>query len=197
MSGIESNPPLSQESKSAKKKKAKAEAAGKITTVQPSLDPEAAKSPVENVTNGVDGPYESPYVKELNKCASIIMSPHPCFDKANSMVGIFATSRRSWYADSIAVDMPALSSNDSRPQPRRSIRLLPKIPTRPSMSSSQPVRSTRIKRSKHKRSHHCRLQSHNSKNKSLSTNNSTRITRSALLLRSLPLKFPTKPSWTE
>ncbi|KAI4243638.1 MAG: hypothetical protein LQ352_006991 [Teloschistes flavicans] len=67
MSGIESNPPLSQESKSAKKKKAKAEAAGKITTVQPSLDPEAAKSPVENVTNGVDGPYESPYVKELNK----------------------------------------------------------------------------------------------------------------------------------
>lgn len=70
MSGVESNPPISQESKSAKKKKAKAEAAAKVSTVQPGSEPEAAKSPVENVTNGVDGPNESPYMKELNKYAS-------------------------------------------------------------------------------------------------------------------------------
>ncbi|KAL8853321.1 MAG: hypothetical protein Q9221_001797 [Calogaya cf. arnoldii] len=62
MSAIESNPPLPQESKSAKKKKAKAEAAAKDSAPQPSVDSDSAK-PSAETTN--DGPYESPYMKEL------------------------------------------------------------------------------------------------------------------------------------
>lgn len=135
MSGVESNPPVSQESKSAKKKKAKAEAAAKVSTVQPGSEPEAAKSPAENGTNGVDGPNESPYMKELNKYAIIRRFRFWSLDKAKHLLGTFAASRRSWYARSLAVHMPALSSNNSRPHARRSIQLLPKTPTKPSMSS--------------------------------------------------------------
>lgn len=68
MSGVESNPAVPQESKSAKKKKAKAEAAAKETTTQPNFEAENTKPTVENPTDGADGTYESPYMKELYKC---------------------------------------------------------------------------------------------------------------------------------
>ncbi|KAL9578105.1 MAG: hypothetical protein Q9212_005936 [Teloschistes hypoglaucus] len=86
MSGVESNPPVAQESKSAKKKKAKAEAAAKVSTVQPGSEPEAAKSPVENGTNGVDGPNESPYMKELNKNIRSIKKKLAACQKVDSIV---------------------------------------------------------------------------------------------------------------
>ncbi|KAL8806992.1 MAG: hypothetical protein Q9182_000973 [Xanthomendoza sp. 2 TL-2023] len=62
MSAADSNPPISQESKSAKKKKAKAEAAAKDNPPQPSVDTE---SPKANGESASDGSYESPYMKEL------------------------------------------------------------------------------------------------------------------------------------
>lgn len=68
MSGVEANPSVSQESKSAKKKKAKAEAAAKDISIQPNVEVEATKTNIENPINGVDGSYESPYMKELYKC---------------------------------------------------------------------------------------------------------------------------------
>ncbi|KAL8699278.1 MAG: hypothetical protein Q9224_001483 [Gallowayella concinna] len=64
MSAVESNPPISQESKSAKKKKAKAEAAAKDNTPHPSVDTNIPKANGESTT---DGSYESPYMKELYK----------------------------------------------------------------------------------------------------------------------------------
>ncbi|KAL8717428.1 MAG: hypothetical protein Q9225_005327 [Loekoesia sp. 1 TL-2023] len=67
MSGVESNPAVPQESKSAKKKKARAEAAARETTAQPSTESETTKPSVENPTDGADGTYESPYMKELYK----------------------------------------------------------------------------------------------------------------------------------
>lgn len=93
MSGVESNPPVPQESKSAKKKKAKAEAAAKDTTVQPNLKTEATKSNDENTTNGADGSYESPYVKELHKWVKVVI-PKGCM--TDDMTGASAMSRRSW-----------------------------------------------------------------------------------------------------
>ncbi|KAI4225542.1 MAG: hypothetical protein LQ349_007053 [Xanthoria aureola] len=62
MSTMESNPQIPQESKSAKKKKAKAEAAAKDIAPQPSVDSDSAKPNTETAT---DGSYESPYMKEL------------------------------------------------------------------------------------------------------------------------------------
>ncbi|KAL8789594.1 MAG: hypothetical protein Q9213_001030 [Squamulea squamosa] len=62
MSAMESNPSIPQESKSAKKKKAKAEAAAKDNNPQSSIDAESAKPNAETTT---DGAYESPYMKEL------------------------------------------------------------------------------------------------------------------------------------
>ena len=67
MSASEANPPMRQESKSAKKKKAKAEGPAKEATAQPEVDAGATKSNVDGSTNGVDGAYESPYLKELYK----------------------------------------------------------------------------------------------------------------------------------
>ncbi|KAI4184530.1 MAG: hypothetical protein L6R41_004681 [Letrouitia leprolyta] len=67
MSGVESNPVVPQESKSAKKKKAKAEAAVKDTTTQPNVISENAKFNAEIMANGADGAYESPYMRELYK----------------------------------------------------------------------------------------------------------------------------------
>ncbi|KAL8810724.1 MAG: hypothetical protein Q9200_002346 [Gallowayella weberi] len=64
MSAVDSNPPISQESKSAKKKKAKAEAAAKDNPPQSSVDTE---SPKANGESASDGSYESPYMKELYK----------------------------------------------------------------------------------------------------------------------------------
>lgn len=68
MSGVEANPPTSQESKTAKKKKAKAGAAAKETAVQPTVEADVSKSSVDLSTNGADASYESPYMKELYKC---------------------------------------------------------------------------------------------------------------------------------
>lgn len=69
MSAIESNPPIPQESKSAKKKKAKADAAAKDNAPQPSVDSDSAKPNAETTT---DGSYESPYMKELYKSVGAV-----------------------------------------------------------------------------------------------------------------------------
>ena len=55
------------ESKSAKKKKAKAQAVGQSTTTAPEPEATAGQTATEGTTNGVDGSYESPYLKELYK----------------------------------------------------------------------------------------------------------------------------------
>ncbi|KAL8872043.1 MAG: hypothetical protein Q9174_002257 [Haloplaca sp. 1 TL-2023] len=67
MSGVGSNPPATQESKSAKKKKAKAEAAAKDITAQPTIQNGSPNSNDEHVTNGAEASYESPYLRELHK----------------------------------------------------------------------------------------------------------------------------------
>ncbi|KAL8670339.1 MAG: hypothetical protein Q9168_005113 [Polycauliona sp. 1 TL-2023] len=64
MSAIESNPQIPQESKSSKKKKAKAEAAAK-DNAPPALASIESDTPKPNAENTSDGSYESPYVKEL------------------------------------------------------------------------------------------------------------------------------------
>ena len=96
MSGVESNPALPQESKSAKKKKAKAEAAAKDVTVQPSIESEAIKTNVENPTNGADGAYESPYMKELYKYVRGTVRVEPLIRDADDETGASGTLRRSW-----------------------------------------------------------------------------------------------------
>lgn len=60
------------ESKTAKKKKAKGEVAPQISA--PSTEPElgARRGSVEAGTNGADGVYESPYIKELYKYATLL-----------------------------------------------------------------------------------------------------------------------------
>ena len=62
------NPSVMTESKSAKKKKAKAEASNKPTEVATltEVGPATTNGDPEAV-NGVDGNYESPYLKELYK----------------------------------------------------------------------------------------------------------------------------------
>ena len=68
MSAIQNNQsqPLA-ESKSAKKKKAKAEATARPTSAAAEHEVTAGQSNVDITTNGVDGNYESPYLKELYK----------------------------------------------------------------------------------------------------------------------------------
>ena len=65
MSAMVSNPP--QQSNRSRKKKAKAE-----TTSEPAAAPEVetGNGAVDNASEGVDGAYESPYIKELLKYAS-------------------------------------------------------------------------------------------------------------------------------
>ncbi len=76
MSTMESNPQIPQESKSAKKKKAKAEAAAKDIVPQPSVDSDSAKPNTETTT---DGSYESPYMKELYKSVGAVPTFYkPC-----------------------------------------------------------------------------------------------------------------------
>ena len=68
MSAIQNNhsqPPA--ESKSAKKKKAKAEATARPTSAAADHEATAEQSNADAATNGVDGNYESPYLKELYK----------------------------------------------------------------------------------------------------------------------------------
>lgn len=67
------NPAVKLESKSAKKKKAKAEAA--VETSAPSA-PEVAQSNNPADSNNGDGSYESPYIKELYKWV-ILLSAIP------------------------------------------------------------------------------------------------------------------------
>lgn len=54
------------ESKTAKKKKAKSEAAKQINAV-PEAESAVPAAPVEPTANGADTTYESPYLKELYK----------------------------------------------------------------------------------------------------------------------------------
>ena len=59
-------PQQQQESKSAKKKKTKAESSAK-PSVPSEPEPVIASAATEATTNGADGAYESPYLKELYK----------------------------------------------------------------------------------------------------------------------------------
>lgn len=55
------------ESKSAKKKKAKAEATAQPQIATPEPEATAGQTATDGTANGVDGTYESPYLKELYK----------------------------------------------------------------------------------------------------------------------------------
>ena len=59
--------PSQTQSKSAKKKKAKAEAVSQSPVVVPEHEATAGQIATDGGTNGVDGSYESPYLKELYK----------------------------------------------------------------------------------------------------------------------------------
>ena len=93
MSPVEANPPIPHESKSAKKKKAKAEAAAKDNAPPASVESDSTKPNAENTT---DASYESPYMKELYK---FVEQSH--YLKATCgtdiSLGASVTSRRSWY----------------------------------------------------------------------------------------------------
>ena len=65
-----SNPPIQNESKSAKKKKAKAVVPANRSSAPsttPSAEAGAGQAAVGTPTNGADGTFESPYIKELYK----------------------------------------------------------------------------------------------------------------------------------
>ena len=59
--------PAGNESKSARKKRAKAEAAGQSQTTE---SPDASEVKTPEATNGDSSYFESPYVKELQKCVT-------------------------------------------------------------------------------------------------------------------------------
>ncbi|KAI4206990.1 MAG: hypothetical protein LQ346_000822 [Caloplaca aetnensis] len=86
MSAAEANPPVSQESKTAMKKKAKAKAAAKDITAQPSIEAEGTKPNADNATNGTDGAYESPYMKELYKSIRNVKKKLNATQKVDSIV---------------------------------------------------------------------------------------------------------------
>lgn len=61
-----SNPPSQQGSKGAKKKKAKQDTPTKSPSV--TVDTEGGgEARAEGATNGAEGAYESPYIKDLNR----------------------------------------------------------------------------------------------------------------------------------
>ena len=65
-----SNPVAPTESKSSRKKKAKAETskpAAEGNSRSPSFDAGATQAGTDSTTNGAEGGYESPYIKELYK----------------------------------------------------------------------------------------------------------------------------------
>ena len=62
-----SNSLAHSESKSARKKKAKAEAPAQTTALATEPDSGAGQVAIDGATTGVEGSYESPYVKELYK----------------------------------------------------------------------------------------------------------------------------------
>ncbi|KAL8918954.1 MAG: hypothetical protein Q9208_007064 [Pyrenodesmia sp. 3 TL-2023] len=86
MSAVEANPPVSQESKTALKKKAKAKSAAKDVTVQPTIEAEGTKPNADHVTNGADGGYESPYIKELYKSIRNVKKKLNATQKVDSIV---------------------------------------------------------------------------------------------------------------
>ncbi|KAL8756202.1 MAG: hypothetical protein Q9184_004579 [Pyrenodesmia sp. 2 TL-2023] len=86
MSAVEANPPVSQESKTAMKKKAKAKSVAKDVTVQPTIEAEGSKPNADNVTNGADGAYESPYMKELYKSIRNVKKKLNATQKVDSIV---------------------------------------------------------------------------------------------------------------
>ena len=55
------------ESKTAKKKKSKAEAPAQTPTIVPDPGTAGGQTASDGATNGPDGNYESPYLKELHK----------------------------------------------------------------------------------------------------------------------------------
>ncbi|KAL8952703.1 MAG: hypothetical protein Q9222_001402 [Ikaeria aurantiellina] len=86
MSAVESNPPVVQESRSAKKKKAKAEAVAKEVTVQPKAESEAIKPNAEAPSDGNEGHYESPYMKELHKSIRNVKKKLNATQKVDSII---------------------------------------------------------------------------------------------------------------
>lgn len=90
-------PAPQQESKSSKKKKAKAEVPAKLPSA--TSDGETAQAVTDGHTNGGDAQYESPYIKELYKyvclCALIIVNLN---QHANQLLqpGMSVALRRSW-----------------------------------------------------------------------------------------------------
>ncbi|KAL8656305.1 MAG: hypothetical protein Q9210_000343 [Variospora velana] len=86
MSGVEANPPVSQESKTARKKKAKAGGSAKETAVQPTVEADVSKSTVDVSTNGADGSYESPYMKELYKSIRNVKKKLNATQKVDSII---------------------------------------------------------------------------------------------------------------
>jgi hypothetical protein len=71
MSTIQNSQPSAHpESKSAKKKKAKAEAATPTPAAPSESEAAGGRRASDGATNGADGSYESPYLKELHKYAS-------------------------------------------------------------------------------------------------------------------------------
>ena len=59
------NPPAQQPSKSARKKKGKADAPAKSPTAPVDTETGGGPAATEGATNGADGTYESPYLKDL------------------------------------------------------------------------------------------------------------------------------------
>lgn len=109
-SAATSNPQLATESKSRKKKQAKTEVpanASENTSNAPSGDVGAGATAADGTTNGVEGNYESPYLKELYKLGPpgdlsdlgagrrFALSSECTADNC-VRVGISGTSTRNW-----------------------------------------------------------------------------------------------------
>lgn len=88
-----SNPAAQQSSKSARKKKGKSDAPAKTPTA-PADTETGGDSPgaMEGATNGADGAYESPYLKDLYRYDH---ARAESWDMVDSSAGIYATSRRN------------------------------------------------------------------------------------------------------
>lgn len=87
------NPAAQQPSKSARKKKGKADAPAKVPTASAETET-GGDSPVamEGATNGADGAYESPYLKDLYRYDSARARLR---DTVDGFTGTYATLRRN------------------------------------------------------------------------------------------------------
>lgn len=95
------NPPI--ESKTAKKKKAKAEVAqSQPPPASTESEVGARRDSADGAVNGADGTYESPYIKELQKCADVTRW-RDSRTRANFScpTETSATLKRSWLAASL------------------------------------------------------------------------------------------------